>query len=217
MIYFFHFIGEPENNEPGTPDESDANSSDDTEDEDQPKKAKSSKSERSNSGLYSSHKFLFGVIFSRCKDSSALVRAKALSTLAEVTSRMDSNPVIADVLKNLVGPSNDENEKRTVDFFELLQNPCTDLSKVNPLPKSEEFIDFLRKRALDDSVFVRKNALQVLENILKYYSENQNLESEIALELVSILSEHCRDPSVMVRKQIIVSLTEILKALAMGY
>ena len=141
-----------------------------------------------------------------------MVRAKALSTLAEVTSKMDSNPVIADVLKNLVGPSNDENEKRTVDFFELLQNPKSDLSKVNPLPKSEEFIDFLRKRALDDSVFVRKNALQVLENILKYYSENQNLESDIALELVSILSEHCRDPSVMVRKQIIVSLTEILKA-----
>ena len=33
-----------------------------------------------------------------------------------------------------------------------------------------------------------------------------------ALDLVTILSEHCRDPSVMVRKQIVVSLTEIVKA-----
>ena len=84
-------------------------------------------------------------------------------------------------------------EKRTVDFSELLQNSNADLSKVNPLPKSEDFIDFLRKRALDDSVFVRKNALQVLENILKYYSCQTKSDVEpITIELVSILSEHCR-------------------------
>ena len=87
-------------------------------------------------------------------------------------------------------------EKRTVDFPELLQNSKADLSKVNPLPKSEDFIDFLRKRALDDSVFVRKNALQVLENILKYYSCQQSQTKSdvepITIELVSILSEHCR-------------------------
>ena len=87
-------------------------------------------------------------------------------------------------------------EKRTVDFPELLQNSNADLSKVNPLPKSEDFIDFLRKRALDDSVFVRKNALQVLENILKYYSFQQSQTKSdvepITIELVSILSEHWR-------------------------
>ena len=94
----------------------------------------------------------------------------------------------------------------------MLQDPEADLSSVNPLPQSEAFIDFLRKRALDESVYVRKNALQVLENILRFYaSQSQDLE-HLALELVGILGEHCRDPSVMVRKQIASSLTEIVKA-----
>ena len=56
--------------------------------ENRKRKKKSKKGRRiSNTDLFSSHKFLFGVIFSRCNDSSALVRAKALSTLAEVTGR----------------------------------------------------------------------------------------------------------------------------------
>ncbi len=125
--------------------------------------------QKSSEGYFSSHKFLFGMIFSRCKDNSALVRAKALSTLADVTSKAHENDVIADIIKALFDPSlNDANAKRTVDFLELLQNlEDSDLSKVNPLPKSEDLIDFLRKRALDDSVFVRKHALAVLENILR--------------------------------------------------
>ena len=111
--------------------------------------------------------------------------------------RAEENPVIADVIRNLVDTTQaPSDEKRTVDFPELLQNSNADLSKVNPLPKSEDFIDFLRKRALDDSVFVRKNALQVLENILKYYSFQQSQTKSdvepITIELVSILSEHCR-------------------------
>ena len=162
-------------------------------------------------GLFSSHKFLFGVIFSRCKDNSALVRAKALQTLAEVTSRAGDNDVVADIISNLFEDKEVET-KRTVDFLELLQDPEADLSNVNPLPKSQELVEFLRKRALDDSVYVRKNALLVLENILRYYSsKTQELES-LALELIGILTEHCRDPSLMVRKQIVGSLTEIVKA-----
>ena len=58
----------------------------------------------SSNGLFSSHKFLFGVIFSRCKDSSALVRAKALQTMADVTATASENEVVADVIKNLFDP-----------------------------------------------------------------------------------------------------------------
>ena len=143
---------------------------------------------------------------------SALVRAKALHTMAEVTAVASETEVVADVIKNLFDHERADDKRDTVDFEELLQDPEADLSSVNPLPQSETFIDFLRKRALDESVFVRKNALQVLENILKFYaSESQELES-VALDLVRILAEHCRDPSVMVRKQIASSLTEIVKA-----
>ena len=141
-----------------------------------------------------------------------MVRAKALSTLADVTSNAHENAVIADVIKNLFSNSDESQLKRTVDFFELLNSPDEDLKKVNPLPKSADFIEFLRRRALDDSVFVRKHALQVLENILRYYSSQRQTLSQEALDLVSILTEHCRDPSVMVRKAIVVSLTEIVKA-----
>ena len=56
---------------------------------------------KSNVGLFSSHKFLFGMIFSRCKDSSALVRAKALQTMADVTATASDNNVVADLVKNL--------------------------------------------------------------------------------------------------------------------
>ena len=45
--------------------------------------------------------------------------------------------------------------------MEILQDPEADLSEINPLPSTHAFIDFLRRRALDDSVYVRKNALQV--------------------------------------------------------
>lgn len=48
-----------------------------------------------------------------------------------------------------------------VNFVEILQDPEADLSEINPLPSTHAFIDFLRRRALDDSVYVRKNALQV--------------------------------------------------------
>ena len=48
-----------------------------------------------------------------------------------------------------------------VDFVEILQDPEANLSEINPLPSTHAFIDFLRRRALDDSVYVRKNALQV--------------------------------------------------------
>ena len=48
-----------------------------------------------------------------------------------------------------------------IDFVELMSDPNTDFASINPLPSSEIFLDFLRKRALDESVYVRKNALQV--------------------------------------------------------
>ena len=51
-----------------------------------------------------------------------------------------------------------------LDFVELLSDPDTDFSSIDPLPSADVFLDFLRKRALDDSVYVRKNALQARKN-----------------------------------------------------
>lgn len=46
-----------------------------------------------------SHKFIFGVIFSRCQDVSATVRAKALQTLAEITAA--NNPIMVIVIRDM--------------------------------------------------------------------------------------------------------------------
>ena len=166
-----------------------------------------------------SHKFIFGVIFSKCKDASASVRAKSLQALSEITAA--NNNTMATVIKNIFSESdpNTETSKHhgNIDFVELLRDPQADLTKVNPLPSTDSFIDFLRRRALDDSVYVRKSALQVLENILKFNDSQEPsssgllLKSKYGRELVGILAEHCRDPSLMVRKQMVISLGELVK------
>lgn len=46
-----------------------------------------------------SHKFLLGIIFSRCRDSAATVRSKALALLAECT--LSDNPTIGQAMKQI--------------------------------------------------------------------------------------------------------------------
>ena len=124
-----------------------------------------------------SHKFIFGVIFSRCRDVSATVRAKALQTLAEITAA--KNPTMDVVIRNLIHAGGDDGDGENgggpaaaaavvaqtdsdgmIDFATLLESN-EDWAAINPLPSTDTFLDFLRKRALDESVYVRKSALQV--------------------------------------------------------
>ncbi len=114
-----------------------------------------------------SHKFIFGVVFSRCRDVSATVRACALQTLAKITEA--NNPTMATVIRNLLGQQEEEvggndgeatRRGGAIDFVDLLSDASVELATMDPLPSTEAFMDFLRKRALDDSVYVRKNALQ---------------------------------------------------------
>ncbi len=153
-----------------------------------------------------SHKFIFGVVFSRCRDVSATVRACALQTLAKITEANHSTMAV--VIRNILGPEEGAAGGRTskggpVDFVDLLSDPSADLASVNPLPSTESFLDFLRKRALDDSVYVRKNALQVLDNIVR--------SGIMSKELVAILMAHCRDSSLMVRKLMVSSLSGLVR------
>ena len=131
--------------------------------------------------------YLFACIFGRCGDSSASVRAQALKTLGDITT--DQNDGVKDVINKIFAP--DKINRGQLAFTELLEKNNND--NVELLPSGQELIEFLRKRALDQSVFVRKSALQVLENILK------SSTSLMADDLVAVLSEHCRDPSLAVR------------------
>ena len=145
--------------------------------------------------------FLFAVIYGRCGDVSASVRTQALKSLGDITT--EQSPEVREVITRIF--SADKADRGQVVMTQLLEDEDTDLAAVDLLPSGAELIAFLRKRALDQSVFVRKSALQVLENILK------SSTSLVAGDLVSVLAEHCRDSSLAVRKQMVISLTELVK------
>lgn len=126
-----------------------------------------------------SHKFLLSIIFSRCRDSAASVRSKALILLAECTlssnrtimmamhqifvtnkPRMFTTPHIANNNINLESPRQEEDEEG-LDF-----------------PNASMVVAMLHRRAVDDKVTVRKSSLQVLENLMKLHNDmlsTQNL------------------------------------------
>ena len=145
--------------------------------------------------------FLFACIFGRCGDVSPSVRTQALKSLGDITTEQSQE--VREIISRIFAL--DKADRGHVSITEMLQSEDTDLVNVDLLPSGRELIQFLRKRALDQSVFVRKSALQVLENILKTST------SLLVDDLVSVLAEHCRDPSLAVRKQMVISLTELVK------
>ena len=145
--------------------------------------------------------FLFACIYGRCGDVSPSVRTQALKSLGDITTEQSQE--VKQIITKIFAP--EKADRGQVSITEMLDSEETDLENVDILPSSREIITFLRKRALDQSVFVRKSALQVLENILKTST------SLMADDLVTVLAEHCRDPSLAVRKQMVISLTELVK------
>eukprot|EP00092_Neocalanus_flemingeri_P019653 GFUD01021285.1.p1 GENE.GFUD01021285.1~~GFUD01021285.1.p1 ORF type:complete len:1759 (-),score=675.16 GFUD01021285.1:47-5323(-) len=148
-----------------------------------------------------SNSFLFACIYGRCGDISASVRAQALKTLGDITGEQTGG--VKEVLDTIF--SQGKATRGKLSLTEVLEDETLDLSNVDFLPSGGELIQFLRRRALDQSVFVRKSALQVLENILK------TSDSLLADDLVEVMAEHCRDSSLAVRKQMVISLTELVK------
>ncbi|XP_075046453.1 condensin-2 complex subunit D3 [Mixophyes fleayi] len=165
------------------------------------------------------HKFLLqDMVFSRCSDKAPTVRSKALSCLAQYMEK--SSGFAADGIQELLQGSS----CRTVSG-----DNCTTESSVNRTEASRktlgalrtielseaaealgtdgrETLTMLQLRAADQKTNVRKSALQVLVNILKY-----NL-IPCTSENLATLQDRCRDPAVSVRKQSITSLTELLQA-----
>ncbi|XP_042229630.1 condensin-2 complex subunit D3-like isoform X2 [Homarus americanus] len=153
-----------------------------------------------------SHKFLLSIIFSRCRDSAATVRSKALALLADCT--FSTNPTIMLAMKQIffrarpamfATPHISNNNINLESPIEL-DGEDKDLE----LPNAARVVSMLHRRALDDKVTVRKSALQVLENLMR-------LDNEMLTEKnLEVLAEHCRDPALLVRKQIITSLSTLM-------
>ncbi|KAK8371964.1 hypothetical protein O3P69_011983 [Scylla paramamosain] len=129
-----------------------------------------------------SHKFLLSIIFSRCRDSAASVRSKALTLLAECT--LSTNRTIMLAMQQIF--VNNKPLMFTTPHITSnninLESPVQENEEVEEeelkFPNASLVVSMLRRRALDDKVTVRKSALQVLENLMKLHNDmltHQNL------------------------------------------
>jgi len=112
------------------------------------------------------HKYMLAVIFARCRDSSGIVRAKALSLLVQC---MKTDNVVVCSLMNEIFVLNQRgtrNEKLFLNYKQITA-ALKRKSDMNPLPGAGVIIDEFKSLACDSRVNVRKAALQGLESIMK--------------------------------------------------
>ncbi|MEE6485331.1 hypothetical protein FKM82_014245 [Ascaphus truei] len=166
------------------------------------------------------HRFLLqAMVFSRCSDKAPTVRSKALSCLAHCLENNATSEGVQELLqgsscRTVLGTTIATANSTCID--EVSSHPQKTLPTLKSIEVSDnhdslgydgkEIMAMLRSRAGDEKTNVRKSALQVLVNVLKY-----NLIS-CSSEDLSTLQDRCRDPALSVRKQALNSLTELLLA-----
>ncbi|XP_056398365.1 condensin-2 complex subunit D3 isoform X2 [Hyla sarda] len=168
------------------------------------------------------HKFLLqAMVFSRCSDKAPTVRSKALSCLAQCLEKNAASEGVTELLQGSTcrtisgttvtaesmvnGTEASNHTRKTIGALRTIE--VTDEGDHMGADGRDTLV-MLRLRAGDEKTNVRKSALQVLVNILKY-----NL-IPCSSEDLSTLQDRCRDPAVSVRKQALASLTELLQAQA---
>lgn len=112
------------------------------------------------------HRFMLAVIFARCRDSSGIVRAKALSLLVQCMKT--DNMTVCSLMNEIfvLNQQDNENEKGFLNYKQIIA-ALKRKSDMNPLPDAKVIIDEFKNLACDHKVNVRKAALQVLEGIVK--------------------------------------------------
>ncbi|XP_028666256.1 condensin-2 complex subunit D3 [Erpetoichthys calabaricus] len=169
------------------------------------------------------HKFLIEeIIFRRCSDKAPVVRSRALTCFAQCLEHIASVSVegfqdvfqkssaksMTDGAFSTIFPENSEasstaahQQQKSMGVFKSVE--LTKRTEAH-IFDAMEVMDILRVRARDEKVNVRKSALQVLTNILKFGIVS------CCPEDLSILQDRCRDPAVSVRKQALLCLTDLL-------
>ncbi|XP_063273815.1 condensin-2 complex subunit D3 isoform X2 [Prinia subflava] len=174
------------------------------------------------------HKFLVQVmVFGRCSDKAPVVRSKALSSFAHCLEMKGAATLegIQDLLQSssvrtvLEGNTNTASVTVSTEgiesFFSTVSSqPLKTLPTFRTIeltdssdtagPDGKEVMAMLRMRAGDEKTNVRKSALQVLVSVLRHGAVLCTAED------LCVLQERCRDPAVSVRKQALLSITELL-------
>lgn len=123
-----------------------------------------------------SHNFLLYIIFSRCQDSAATVRSKALFLLSECAR--SNNPTIIEAMKQVFLNKDVVSLRQSpISGSESSESSDTEEANAFQLPEAEKVLLMLRRRALDEKVMVRKSALQVIESLMKLKEEMVTMDA----------------------------------------
>ena len=93
-----------------------------------------------------------------------------------------------------------------VDILELLLDENGVQDALSLLPQASAILKLLEERAIDEKVYVRKNALHLLLTIMKRPNGNRYLTKE----LLKLLGKSCRDIALLVRRHMAQMLTELV-------
>jgi hypothetical protein len=112
------------------------------------------------------YKYMLAVMFARCRDSSGIVRARALSLI--VQCMRSDNMVVCSLLNEIfvLNQHGSENEKALLNYKQIMV-ALENKSAMNPLPGAKVIIGEFKSLACDSKVNVRKAALQALESVMK--------------------------------------------------
>ncbi|CAH1394077.1 unnamed protein product [Nezara viridula] len=156
------------------------------------------------------YKFLVGAILSRSLDASPILRSKCLSIFGSLL--LSDHSEIKEIMRELFATphkgSGLSKAERCKSYFDYQEYFSTNTSKltlpVNVLPSGHSILYHTELFTKDEKVFVRKNALQLICNVILYN------KFWLSSERLEILVASSRDISLMIRKMIVKSLTDIL-------
>jgi len=142
-------------------------------------------------------KILVAIVLSRCMDRSALVRGKAMSTLASFSDCSDDADKI--ILKSMFEASASD---KTFPMLNELKRAL--LEDVDPLPGSTALIAMLLDRVNDERALVRRSALKISRNLSIMFPS-------LTSKMTQVISDRCRDSTLIVRQFAVHVLSEILQ------
>lgn len=143
-------------------------------------------------------RILIAAVLSRCVDRSPLVRGKAMATLAIFSDC--SNDIDKNILVSMFEATTEFN--RTLPVLDDLKRALSENS--DALPESNALVTMLLDRVSDERALVRRSALKILRNLSIMFPP-------LASKMTRIISERCRDPTMMVRQFAVQVLSEILE------
>lgn len=144
------------------------------------------------------------VIFGQCSDASSSVRAKALFIFGEcIESKHHTMVEIFNTIFSSELHQTLPTDREEIDLLDILQEEEVEISPTL-LPSATAVLGLLKERAIDDKVYVRKSALQLLLTLVK---RNRQLLSK---DILKLLGDSCMDVALLIRRHMAQMLTDLV-------